>query len=429
MARRASSPKGEARASHKPRGKRRLTSLMSSVAAKAFAAARSVASKRRASSRAASPSAEKSAKASPKPPFVPVKRVSVVRKPARGPSVRAAKPAARRKPAPNAPPVPAVRRRASVVSVAPPRHVRDGERDVMPSEAGSTQAERGTTAPAPTPEEQYLIPTGYGDTRILLMVKDPWWLYAYWEVQPEKERAARKQLLPNDVAGLQTVLRVYDVTGIEFPSQPAHRSFDIPLSGLAANWYIQTDAPGRSFIVEIGLLTAAGRFLLLARSNRVTAPRFGPAQADARWAVDDELFWKLFNLSAGVGIGSSPTAWAQMMGKPLSSAGWSPFPTARQTPVRGFWCRVNTDLVIHGAAEPRAHVVIQGQPATVRKDGTFSLRVTLPEGSQTITIEVTSADRTQTQTFAPTVSLGWTGSLTSPEAVQAAQPSGQGGAP
>ena len=33
-------------------------------------------------------------------------------------------------------------------------------------------------------EESFQIPTGYGDHRIVLMVKDPWWVYAYWEVQP-----------------------------------------------------------------------------------------------------------------------------------------------------------------------------------------------------------------------------------------------------
>ena len=419
MAGKAASRKGGAR-SAKPRGKRRLTSLVSSVAAKAFAAARSAASTRRASSQSGPPPAQRPAKASSKPPFVPVKRVSVVRKPARGPSMRAARPSSRRKPAAKTLSAPSDAARQSVsaeISTPAPRPAAWPTADIAPA------------APAPTPEEHYLIPTGYGDTRLLLMVKDPWWLFAYWEVQPEKERAVRRQLLPDDVAGLQTVLRVYDVTGIEFPSQAAHRSFDIPLSGLASNWYIQTDAPGRSFIVEIGLLTATGRFLLLARSNRVTAPRFGPAEADARWAVDDELFWKLFNLSAGVGIGSSPTAWAQMMGQPLSSAGWTPFPAARQAPVRGFWCRLDTDLVIHGATEPRSRVVIQGQPAAVRKDGTFSLRVALPEGSQTIAIEVTSADGAQTQTFTPTVSMGWTGPLTSPEAARAAQPSGQEGAP
>ena len=66
--------------------------------------------------------------------------------------------------------------------------------------------------PGPFVDEPFSIPTGYGDTRVILMVKDPWWLYAYWEVQPQTERAIRGQLLPEEVPGLQSILRVYDVT-------------------------------------------------------------------------------------------------------------------------------------------------------------------------------------------------------------------------
>jgi hypothetical protein len=266
----------------------------------------------------------------------------------------------------------------------------------------------------PGREEQFSIPTGYGDNRIVLMVKDPWWLFAYWEIQPQTERAARGQLLPEEVAGLQSILRVYDVTGVDFPAQPANRSFDISLSGLAMNWYIQTNTPNGSFIVEIGLLTQSGRFLLLARSNRVTAPRFGPSDiVDEAWMTSDEAYWKLFGAATGLG-GSSPSGWARLMPQQLFSGSWaSPSQAGHGKPavVRGFWCRVDTDLVIHGATDPRATLVIQGQRVSLRKDGTFNLRLALPEGSQTITIEVTSHDGSHTRTITPVVSLAWSGSL------------------
>ena len=244
------------------------------------------------------------------------------------------------------------------------------------------------------------------------MVKDPWWIYAYWEIQPSTERAARSQLLPNEVPDLKSVLRVYDVTGIDFPSQPAQQSFDIGLSGLATNWYIQTNAPNHSFVVDVGLLTHTGRFLLLARSNRVTTPRFGPSDAlDEEWMAAEEAFWKLFGVSAGIGIGSSPTSWAKLLQQRLFSGARSSFSLAKASAVKGFWCRLNADLVIHGATEPKAAVTVQGQPVAVRKDGTFSLRMTLPDGTKTITVEVRSADGQQTQTFSPLVTLGWSGTL------------------
>ncbi len=264
-------------------------------------------------------------------------------------------------------------------------------------------------------EEQFSIPTGYGQDRIVLMVKDPWWLFAYWEIQPATERAARSQLLPHEVAGLQSVLRVYDVTGIEFPAQPATALFDISLSGLATNWYIHVNAPNRSFVVEIGLLANTGRFLPLTRSNRVTTPRFGPSEIiDEAWMTTDETYGKLLGTLANLGSGSSPVEWARFMAHAVSSGNWSSMNVLSQgkpSVVRGFWCRVNTDLVIHGATEPRATVTIQGQPVAVRKDGTFSLRLALPDGTQTITIEVVSPDGRQTRTVTPIVTLAWSGSL------------------
>ena len=247
------------------------------------------------------------------------------------------------------------------------------------------------------------------------MVKDPWWLYAYWEIQPGTERSARAQLLPHEIAGLQTVLRVFDVTGVDFPAQPAHRWFDIGLSGLATNWFIHTNAPARDFIVEIGLLTAAGRFLLLARSNRVATPRFGPSDViDEAWMTTDDAFWRLVGASSGIGPGASPMAWASALSQSVSSGHWaSGGASPRSSALKGFWCRINTDLVIHGATEPKSTVHIQGHPVPIRRDGTFSLRLTLPEGSQTLTVEVTSPDGRQTKTLTPIVTLGWAGSLTS----------------
>jgi hypothetical protein len=264
------------------------------------------------------------------------------------------------------------------------------------------------------------------------MVKDPWWIFAYWEIRPGTEREARGQLLPHEVAGLQSILRVYDVTGIDYPAQPAHGSFDISLSQLATNWYIQTNAPGRSFIVEIGLLTARGRFLLLARSNRVMTPRFGPSDViDEDWVISDEDFWKLVG-EGGLGPGSSMGAsWSRLMAQSLASAGRSSgnlFVQNRTPAVRGFWCRVDTDLVIHGATEPRATVTIQGQPVALRKDGTFSLRLALPDGTQSIAIECTSPDGRQTRTVTPLISRTWPDARSRRTASRPArQPSGPSG--
>ena len=251
------------------------------------------------------------------------------------------------------------------------------------------------------------------------MVKDPWWLYAYWEILPSTERAARSRLEPQEISGLQSVLRVYDVTETNERPPGEPRWCDIALSGLATNWFIHTNAPNHSFVAEIGLLTNGGRFVCLARSNRVTAPRFGPSEIiDEFWASSDEAYWKLFGASAGAGQGSSPLAWSAMLSQSLFSGAWSSMGLAASglASVRGFWCRVNTDLVVHGATEPKATVIIQGQQVPLRKDGSFSLRLSLPEGTQSLEVEVISPDGRQTKTVTPVVTLAWSGALASDDA-------------
>jgi hypothetical protein len=57
-------------------------------------------------------------------------------------------------------------------------------------------------------------------------------------------------------------------------------------------------------VVDIGLLTRRGKFYLLARSNRVTTPRFGPSEViDEEWMCPDEEYWRLFGLAGGFGVG------------------------------------------------------------------------------------------------------------------------------
>jgi hypothetical protein len=217
--------------------------------------------------------------------------------------------------------------RRSTVRVAP-----RAPRILRPSAPSPARAVASPAPPLPAPraaqqagrpvEEAFQIPAGYGDHRIVLMVKDPWWLYAYWELQPHLERQVRNQLGPEEIEGLRSILRVYDVTDRDFPNQPAQAQSDITLSGLAVSWYLHVNAPNRSFLVDIGLLTRHGRFLALARSNRVTTPRFGPSDIiDEEWMVADEDYWKLFGMTAGVGMGSSPTALKEFLARALASPG------------------------------------------------------------------------------------------------------------
>jgi len=47
----------------------------------------------------------------------------------------------------------------------------------------------------------------------------------------------------------------------------------------------------------------------------------------------------------------------------------------------GFWLNVNAELIVYGATEADAQVTFEGQPVLLRPDGTFTYRMTLPDGN------------------------------------------------
>ena len=158
------------------------------------------------------------------------------------------------------------------------------------------------TASSPTGDQAFQLPDAYHHTHIVLLVRDPWWLFSYWEVTQEAESRVRTAIPAAERARTVSVLRVYDVT----TGEERAPFFDITLRDLASTWYINVGQPNRAWIVEIGLRTPGGGFFRLARSNRVRTPRHGPSDViDEEWMSLDDEYWKLFGVAGGFGIGKS----------------------------------------------------------------------------------------------------------------------------
>lgn len=140
------------------------------------------------------------------------------------------------------------------------------------------------------------LPSGYGKDRIVAMVRDPWWIFVYWEITPQREGALRKEMEGKGEFFDRSVLRIYDITEVgTFAGAHAHKFFDITLQNMAKNWYADIGYPGRQWCVEIGLLSTNGNFYALARSNIVTTPRFGMSDIlDAAWMISEDEYWQLF---------------------------------------------------------------------------------------------------------------------------------------
>jgi len=120
------------------------------------------------------------------------------------------------------------------------------------------------------PELAEILPKGYDEDSVTLMIVDPGKLFAYWEVQKDTV-ASHKGIL---------TLRVYDVTGVEFDGSNANSYSDIAVHERLGSWYLDVNSE-KEFIVDIGFINPAGVFVTVARSNKVSTPRRAVAEEGA----------------------------------------------------------------------------------------------------------------------------------------------------
>lgn len=253
------------------------------------------------------------------------------------------------------------------------------------------------------PEE---LPRQYGKDKIVLQVRDPWWIYAYWEVKPETTDRL-KQELKDDFYKAKRVLRVYDVSQIIFNGKNAHRFFDIHINEEVNSWYVDTAGPGRSWCVDLGLLLPGGRFITILRSNVVHTPIEGSSWiTDEEWMIPEDMFARLYGMGFGLGR-SSPVGkgWQQKIKREFVSSGIASMasPVKKGVKEKSFWLVVNTELILYGATQADAKVTVQGREIKLRPDGTFTLRFALPDGKQVIPVEAVSSDGEDKRVITPIV--------------------------
>lgn len=253
----------------------------------------------------------------------------------------------------------------------------------------------------PMPQE---LDSSYDQDKIILQVRDVRWLHSYWELKGQTVEGLKNKL-GDDFYRAKKVLRVYDVTSIIFNGTNANNFFDIVINDYANSWYIDTNGPGKSWCVDLGLMLADGRFITILRSNVVQTPIDGPSWiTDEEWMIPDDMFARLYGMGFGLGK-SSPVggAWQERIKQGLFSSGLSSSPVRKEIPMRNFWMKVDCELIVYGATETDAQVTVQGAPVKLRPDGTFTLRYYLPDGKQVIPVKAVSADKLETRTITPTV--------------------------
>lgn len=252
------------------------------------------------------------------------------------------------------------------------------------------------------------LPDQYGRDRVVVLVRDPYWLHCYWEITPNSVERAQAAL-GADWHGSKPVLRVIDVTSEDTTAAAEAVVRDIEIHGGTNNWYVDVQNPPRSYRVDLGFLAKSGRFYVSARSNVVTTPRPGVSdKIDENYADIQRKFDKIYAMSAGFEplAGSSADVkqlFEERLKRPLASPTVPGLGSGGMQNVgpkgRKFWFHLDAELIVYGATEPTAKVTIQGESIQLRPDGSFTLRFSLPDSRQIIPAVARSADGVEERTI------------------------------
>jgi hypothetical protein len=250
------------------------------------------------------------------------------------------------------------------------------------------------------------LPAGYGKDRIVVMVRDPYWLHCYWELTRHAIQRA-EAALGQEWHTAKPILRLLDVSSQDTTSTSESTLRDIDIHGGCNNWYVDVSNPPRSYRIDIGYLARSGRFYVLARSNVVTTPRAGVSDViDENWAdIDQKKADRIYAMSGGFDPTASSLELKQLfeerLRRPLGSPAVTSFGSGGLIFGKGrkFWFQLDAELIVYGATEPNARVTLQGEPVKLRPDGTFTMRFSLPDSRQIIPAVATSPDGVEERTI------------------------------
>ena len=116
-------------------------------------------------------------------------------------------------------------------------------------------------------EVEIELPDSYNETRVVLMLRDPSWAFAYWDLRnSDRIRFSRSE----GFEGL--VLRVISLDHPDDQKHDGRPRFEIPVTLIDSRWYF--NLPDQQTYYQIALVALMdGREEMLAHSNVITVPR------------------------------------------------------------------------------------------------------------------------------------------------------------
>ena len=237
--------------------------------------------------------------------------------------------------------------------------------------------------------------------RIVLVVRDPFWVQAYWEITRSSVSRARAAFAGNWHAA-QPVLRLMKISNDGNTNSVEEIVEEIPIHGGVNNWFISIKTQAKNYRVAIGYLCKeSGRFHLIAKSNEIVMPKASEA-ADCTWNDITNDAQRYYSLSGGTdpNLASADlrAVFEEKSRQPMHIPAFQRLGSAIYPAARQFEFQVDAHMIVHGSTDPQASVSVGGEPVHVEPDGTFVLKMDLPNRRQVLPVIASSRDGTEQRT-------------------------------
>ncbi len=237
------------------------------------------------------------------------------------------------------------------------------------------------------PEQTPELPNLYSESKLVLMPKDPDYMFSYWELTPDLIAEKAKARVEN--GNYRETLKI----NWESKSLFEPNFTFIPVFFWARKWYFGVPQVGQRYQVELGWLSDSGHFISILPSNLSELPE---SWANTQKRLSDQGDVLVYSSQHTKTLGSSEHIVVEdhrafvpewnLSSESLSSSSWSRSDRSENTSKRV--AAPKTRLEVSGKVLPGTLIRIGGKSMAISKHGKFSVEI--PYDQEILTLELTS---------------------------------------
>ncbi len=254
------------------------------------------------------------------------------------------------------------------------------------------------------------------ETKVVFLPRDPEWAYVFWEISDLDRSNAQNE------GANRLCLRLADVTHSDNGEANPGTLQEVVVDSHSTEWYLPIPLGGRDYKVELGY-RIGNKWMSLAFSSSAKVPSLHPSdqildqfvpfsleapvtassESDENIISSDQpdsgLHERLYQSATTKfrtrRVGSeefqeglpSDQNLINESGSGLWASGLNESGIGGVTQARSFWLVADAELIVYGATDPSARLLIEDQEVPLANDGTFRLQVPFRDGIQNYSIK------------------------------------------